>query len=175
MTIRITPPRENIIRAAFTSAALRYMTPEIEEEVGRRIRGGVPKEVRPTVRVPRLNEKNQLAREVSDADKAVLMCMPSGRGKIIEVTGFTPGRIDHSLNKLRSFGLIEMYGRHPNTIYHATGKTVEEAMAPPPKIDIWERRMEARRLHKAGVKIVDIAARLGISYAAVKRDLEVMK
>lgn len=34
MTIRITPPRENIIRAAFTSAALRYMTPEIEEEVG---------------------------------------------------------------------------------------------------------------------------------------------
>lgn len=168
MTIRITPPRENILRAAFTSAALRYMTPEIEEEVGRRMTRTSPSRPRPAQRAAVGGR-----RQMTENDALVMAHLPGRRIDIRNACGIPAESLRYCLGKLVKAGMIAGYGNGAAMIYHATGKTWAEAYpdaAPDPAII--SRRRKIHAMKNSGMIIREIAEATGVSEMTVLRDLQ---
>lgn len=166
-----TPSTDAIIRFAFTNAAHPFMTDKIEDQVGRRMMAGRP-------RPPRRHyvRKSEAVGKTlfTPVDDAVMACLPAHRSDISDGTGLSRGAIGYSLAKLQRMGLIEASGHSNRPLYRATAKSVDAALAEmngPKAIPLEERAGRVAAMRAEGHTLAAIAATIGVSISAVKRDI----
>lgn len=169
MTIRITPPRENIIRAAFGNAALQYLTPDIEAEIGRRMEQCVPDELRPQIISTGLGPTR-----LTEVDSEVLSVMPCAASSVRILVDRPSSSIHYSLQKLKNAGIIKRTGSPMKGEYTLTGVDPDEAVKTLRSrySTVEERRQDVVSLRNTGHSMPEIAKKLRISTATVYRDLK---